>query len=264
VDIVLPCYTCLADWSALLQVLLAPHADHTRKSIYPFVAERTHTRQQKGQGWSATFRGFNLAYLGAGAGRSGLAALPARHTWAMPKGWRLRQRRRSVAEGQSSLSCAKSSPASSLRCSLPKSGSWWQGPSREDALEMGGLLGMDSEQMERALPESATCVGRVYAQIHGSTLNQSTTLRACSHDAFPPPFFRRKSGVYLFACEERPQTPLCDWFAQSALPFASRPLAFSLFFSLSHLSNACMCLILLRAGDHVFQKSVYSADAPLP
>ena len=28
VDIVLPCYTCLADWSALLQVLLAPHADH--------------------------------------------------------------------------------------------------------------------------------------------------------------------------------------------------------------------------------------------
>ena len=39
--------------------------------------------------------------------------------------------------------------------------SLWQGPSREDAQEMGRLLELDAAEMERTLPRSATQPGRV-------------------------------------------------------------------------------------------------------
>ena len=39
--------------------------------------------------------------------------------------------------------------------------SWWQGPSREDAQEMCKLLELDTAEMERTLPGSATRAGRV-------------------------------------------------------------------------------------------------------
>jgi len=125
---------------------------------------------------------------------------------------------------------------------------------------LGWIRNKWSARFLRALPPLE---GYTHKYMEALSINQLLSVQAVT-TPFLRPSFVRKSGVYLFACEERPQTPLCDRFALSALPFASRPLAFSLFSSLSHLSNAYMCSILLRAGDHVFQKSVYSTDASLP
>ena len=40
-------------------------------------------------------------------------------------------------------------------------GSWWPGPSDEDAREMSELMSIDPVEMERRLPAPATRAGRV-------------------------------------------------------------------------------------------------------
>ena len=52
-------------------------------------------------------------------------------------------------------------PRSGAAASSRLPGSWWAGPSADDARQMIALLEMDMEEMERMLPEEATAVGRV-------------------------------------------------------------------------------------------------------